>query len=353
MKYRVLVRECAEPLVRIISVLIFFFLGWKLYGVIGAYLVSVFSGLFLAFYYLRKIFPQITDKKIIPVSEAGTLLSFSWPLLLVQFFSLVMLWIDTLMLGFFRTPHEVGVFNAAQRTALLGSLIINSFNAIFAPIIADLYNRKKFKELSNNFKIVTKWIFTLGLPVFLVLVFFAKSILNVFGADYAEGASSLIILSIGWIFYTAAGSVGKIIVMTGRQKLHFVNMGSILILDIILNSILIPKYGIIGAAFSTSLSITVLALVELIQVYLILRIHPYRKDFLKPIFAGIVSLLGLFVLNKYTGYKFLNSGLIPLIGVSIGFCCLYALVCYMLRLEEEDKVILRKIKEKIFRGYNS
>ncbi|MFQ6082633.1 MAG: flippase [Candidatus Aminicenantia bacterium] len=346
MKYKVLVREIFEPLVRITLVIILFIFGWKLYGVIFSYLIPLILGPLLAFYYLKKIFPQITRKEVLPIYETKKLLDFSWPLLFVQFLGLSMLWIDTLMLGFFKTFQDVGIYSAAQRTALLGSIIISSFNSIFAPVISDLYNRKELDKLNNYFKTVAKWIFTFSFPLFLLMIFFAESILNVFGHEFIKGATCLIILSIGWIIYSGVGSVGQMIIMSGRQKLHLVNMSSILFMNIILNLILIPKYGIIGAAIATSTSIILFSIIELIQVYLILKIHPYRKDFLKPLFAGGVSLFTLSLLTELIICNIYSGMLKSLILGSVAFIGIYILIFYILGLQEEDKIVLEKIKEK-------
>ena len=342
MRYKVLVREILEPFLRIIIVIILIMAGLSLYGAAVAYLVPIMAGAIFSFYCLKKVFPQITDKSLKPSYEKKKLLNFSWPLLLVQFFGVSMLWLDTIILSFFKSSQEVGIFSAAQRTALLVSIIKTSFDGIFAPVISDIYNRGEIRKLSRYFQTVTKWIFTFSFPLFLLVVFFANSILSLFGPEFTQGTYSLFILSSAWIIYAAVGSVGQIIVMSGRQKIHLINIVCVLSLNLILNLLLIPKYGITGAALATFAAISLMGLVELVQVYLFLKIQPYRIDFLKPLSAGVLSLLVLLIIAGLWSYP---RSLEMIIVESLMFLIIYALVLFVLGLQEEEKIVLAKIKE--------
>ncbi|MFC2169496.1 flippase [Acidobacteriota bacterium] len=344
LEYKIIPREIFEPLARIFFVLILFLFGLRLYGVMLAYLISVIGGMFLSFYFLKKIFPAFAQREVLPQYETKRLLTFSWPLLFVQFFGQFLLILDNLMLGYFKTSQDVGIYSAAQRTALLGSVIIASFNSIFGPIISDLYYRKEISRLKDYFKTIAKWAFTFSFPVLLALIFFSKSILNIFGQEFLHGATCLIILSFGWIIYSAVGTLAQMLIMTGRQKLHLVNVSAILVLNIISNIILIPKLGIIGAAITTSSCLVLLCFTELIQIYLILNIHPYKIEFLKPFFAGIITSGILLLLIGKTAPVYKPPLLIIILGITF---CIYILLIYIFGLNEEDKTVLRKIGDKI------
>jgi O-antigen/teichoic acid export membrane protein len=345
MKYKVLVRMIYEPGVRILLLIIFFILGLKLFGAVFAFLISIITGTFLAFYYLKKIFPSILIKKISATYETKNILNFSWPLFVAGFFNLIIIHINTLMLGHFRTSQEVGLYGAAQRTSFLIPVILESFNAIFAPIIADFYNRKELEKLENLFKIVTKWIFTISFPVFLIIVFFAKEILNLWGKEYTTGAIYLIVICFAQLINCSVGSVGYMIMMTGRTKINLLNTIIIFAMTITLNLFLIPKYGVLGAALSLAIAIGTVNIIRLIEVYLILRIHPYRIDFLKPLGAGIISFILLFIISKYLLHIYR-----PLIFLFVGsllFIITYALIVSLLGIGKEDRIILEKIRAKL------
>lgn len=345
MKYRVLVREIFEPFTRIILLLILSLLTWKLYGILVAYLIPTIIGTYISFSYLKKVFPEIRKKSVLAVLEIQKLLHFSLPLLFVQFFGIIILCIDTLMLGFYKSAAEVGIYGSAQRTALMGSLISTSFGAIFAPIISDLYNRNEFEKLRIYFQTVAKWIFSISFPILLLIILLSKHILRFFGPEFSAGFSSLILLCLGWICHSAVGSVGLMIIMAGRQKLHLIIMIVVLSSNIILNIIFIPLYGMIGAALATSISIALFNVVELCLVHKLFKIQPYRPDFVKPILAGTFSLIILWLL---THYIFIEYNLLTFALAIFVFLIVYVFFIIIFGLQEEDKIVLREMREKIF-----
>ena len=350
MTYSVLVKEIFEPAARVgLVCFVFLAMGSKLSGVLGAYLIPVGLSAVLAYYYFKKTFPAIRQKDVSPVFDKKQFLDFSLPMLFVQFFGLWTLSIDTLMLGYFKTSQEVGIYSAAQKTALVGNIIFVSFSSIFAPIAADLHNRKELPMLSLYYKTVTKWIFALSLPLYLILILGADSFLLIFGKDFVQARSSLIVLSLGWIAYSATNSASQMLVMSGRQKLRVMNMTGLLGLTFFLNLILIPRHGLVGAAFSISISLGLFGLTELGQVYFLLKVHPYRKDFLKPIAAGAVTFLLFSLVMKAKPGAAPPSLLWLLIEVLL-FLAVYGGLILIAGVQPEDKLVLRRIKEKFWGG---
>ena len=345
MRYTIYVREIFEPAIRIIIVAIMFVIGWKLLGAIFALIISLMMGTFLALYYLKNLFPNLTNKRIKPIYESRKIFDFSWPLLLAEFFGFIVIWINILMIGYFKASHEVGVYSASHRTALLGGIILVSFNSIFSPIIADFYNRKKFKRLEQLFKIVTKWILSISFPVCLLMIFYASKILSLFGENFIPGTNCLVILSIAFFANSVAGSSGIMIMMSGRSKINLLNNTITAFLIIGLNFLLIPKYGIIGAAFSFLISVVLVNTIMLVEIYLIFKLHPFRIDFFKPLLAGGISFSILKLSTKHL-INFDNPILLIISG-SLIFILIYVLIVYLLKIEEEDKIVLQRIKTKL------
>jgi O-antigen/teichoic acid export membrane protein len=79
--------------------------------------------------------------------------------------------------------------------------------------------------------------------------------LSLFGSEFAEGAPALVVLAGGYLFSALAGSVGYLLQMAGRQ-VAFQNITTlIMILNVLTNWLLVPRYGITGAAVSTSVGL--------------------------------------------------------------------------------------------------
>lgn len=350
-KYKVIVRMLFEPGSRILLVVITFLLGWKLLGAVYAFSISIVAGMGMAFLCLSRVFPGFNQKSLIPVYETKSILKFSWPLFFVGFFNIALVQINTLILGYFRAASEVGIYGAAFRTAFLIPIGLESFNAIFAPIISDLYEKKESRKLGDLFKIATKWIFTISLPISLFLVIYAKPILQIWGKAYVDGSICLIILCIGQLINCSVGSVGYMITMIGKSKINLANMSAILLVNIALNLLLIPRLGIIGAAVSVTASLVLINIIRLAEVFFILKIHPYRVDFFKPLLAGGIAVLITHFI-KSIGLFFSNNLLYLASGFVI-FLLAYAGSLLIMGIEKEDRYILHKIKKSITGRKNS
>lgn len=342
MRYRVYVRDLFELLSRIALVILVFLLGWELWGALFAFVISVIAGTLLSFFYYRKAFHPVLWDSVRPIFEPKRLLAFCWPLLFADCFGLMEIWMSTFVLGYSATPEAVGVFSAAYRTSLLVQGILMSFNTMFAPIISDLHHREEDRKLESLFKMVAKWVFSLSLPPILLMIIFSQEILTIFGQDFAVGATSLIVLSIGQLMNSVSGSLGVMIDMSGRSKITLLNAMLHFLLQTGLCFLLIPRYGIIGAALAKATSIGFLRTIRLLQVYLILKMHPFRAEFIKPLVAGGASWLVLSLVRASIP-QIGNSALLLVLGSSI-FLAIYGLTLYRLGFDEEDRLILQKIR---------
>jgi len=107
----------------------------------------------------------------------------------------------------------------------------------------------------------------LALPVLISYFLFPSYIMGVFGENFKVGAMSLIILSIGQFFNAMSGSVGQVLNMTDREQILRNTTIIAALTNLILNYVLIPEYGINGAAFSTAISGILWNLLCVIYIY--------------------------------------------------------------------------------------
>lgn len=343
MQYKVYSMDMANTILKFIFISIFFYFGLHLFGAVSAFVLSMVVVTGLSIYFLRKVFPQ-NGQGIKASLEFKNLFSFSIPQTFSNLLGRILKITDTLMLGYFILASGVGIYNVASRLLLLGSFIFVSFNTMFAPMIADLHHQGKHNQLEDLYKIVTKWVVTLSLPIFLFLIFFSNQILEIFGSDFVLGSTCLVILCIGQIINAATGPSGLMILMSGRPYINFFNNALALLLNVLLNLLLIPKYGIVGAAIATSLSMGFVNILKVIQVYYFMRIHPYRLSYLKLLFAGIAC-----ILIATFGFKNIvtGTGFWPLVMACLGFLCTYWGCLFILKLDDADCFVLRKIGQRI------
>lgn len=163
-------------------------------------------------------------------------------------------WTDVIMLGIMTNEEQVGVYNIAYKISSVGFLVIISISTIITPKIAELYGNGNLKELKKLVHTSTRLISILTIPLVLLLVIGSESILSFFGENVIVGSPTLIIVSVGVLFSAMAGNVDQILNMTNNQiVLRNITIFSFFI-NIIFNYILIPNYGIIGAAIASLIS---------------------------------------------------------------------------------------------------
>ncbi len=325
------------------AVLFLLVFGMGVEGAALAYVVSSFFSAGLAFHYANKVIP-LTDGKVIPVFEVKNLLKFSIPMVFSIFLGNLTRQIDVLMLGLFVSAAEVGIYSVVVRIIVLAKIAFRIFIPIFNPFVSDLYERKEFSKLSNLFEVITRWNVSISFPVFLSLFFFPGFFLHFFGAQFVQASICLSILVIAHLCSSISGLPSSIIFMSGRSDITFKNNSAMLLLNVLLNYLLIPQYGIMGAAIATGISLVLIAFVRITEVYYLMKIHPFTKDLWKPVMAGIISVAFILSLRKC----FLIEGNALLIILLFIFFFMYYSLVYLFKLNEEDiymtSIIMKKVK---------
>ena len=345
MKYTVYGQNLFMPAVQLSLMTLLYLAGLRLSGVIAGYLASVVLSAGISVFFLLKTFPDIGAVK--KVSEKRELFQYSIALMPVFFFNSLILWTDTMMLGHYRSSADVGVYSAAAKTAMFSGVILASFNSIFAPMIADLYNRGEHEKLAGLFKTVTKWIFTLSLSLFFLLALLPGEIMSIFGSDFAAGSWSLVILAAAQLINSGTGTVGILLAMTGRQNIMLYNAVGICVLNIFLNYLLIPVYGMIGAAAASAASIVTLNIVMLLQVKILLNMQPYNRGFIRVIFIGAVA-YGVVGLLEYLPLDLSGPGRIAVYTPL--YLSTLAAMFYCTGLDDEDVMIINEFKQRLLRN---
>lgn len=341
MSYTVFGQNLFNPAVNLLLFIIFFLAGFKLYGAVAAYILAAFFTAILSLYFLIKIFPPIRTSA--SISETGKLFRFSIPFLGIMLMLALIQWTDVMLVGHFRTSYEVGIYNAAVKTALLLNTILLSFSHIFSPIISELYEKSEMEKLGHLFKIVTRWSFTISLPVFLIIVLLSKEIMELFGRDFAKACVPLIILASAQLVNAGTGPATHILIMAGKHNLMVINTAAICLINILLNYLLIPVHGIVGAAVASSTSIILFNTIMLAEILALLKMHPYDNKFFKPVSFGIITYL-TFLLFRYFLPE-LNVTLKLILSIIL-LLAVYIGLMFAASLPAEDKIIVGIMKKK-------
>lgn len=328
------------PVTLIIYLILFHFFIRSAIALILSFVASYITAFFLAFFQSEKV--RIIKKTTINKEVKREYINFSLPVLLSSSLNYVRSSTDTLLLGILSTSASVGIYAVASRLGTFVALPLLAFNMIFSPMISEIYAKNDIERLRKNYHSITKLILIISLPVFAILTLFAVPILNIFGKEFTDASIVLIIICAGQLINTSVGLSGQIIMMTGNQMITLYNSILLIVLSVVLNILLIPKLGIIGAAVSNAACVSIINVIELFQIKKYIGIHPYSRSFFKPILAVAGAALTTYILKMFIEVNILASLLLVIFFVSI-----YILFLWKLKLEEEEKMILYKIKNKL------
>ena len=182
------------------------------------------------------------------------LLKTSYPMMLSAAALLLLSWVDTLMIGRYQTESDVGIYNVAVRVATLTSIVMTAVGAILGPKIAESYANARIDELKPLWRKSRVLIFGCTLPILVVLAIFPSFFLSIFGDEFIMAKNAFMILLVAQLITVFFGPVGLFLQMSGNEIVFQKIILSAVILNIILNLVLIPYLGIVGAAISSLIS---------------------------------------------------------------------------------------------------
>ncbi len=183
------------------------------------------------------------------------ILGISSPMLFSNSFALLLGWINILLLGYFISESGVGIYDSTEKLAGLTSVFLIAINAIAAPKFAEAYSKNDLLALKQVAQKSAKLTFFTSAPILLAIVIFGNFLLGLFGDEFTKGYWVLFLLCIGKFTSAACGSVGYLLQMTGFQKTFQRVIFFAVIINFGLSFLLIPVYGLIGAAISKCFSV--------------------------------------------------------------------------------------------------
>lgn len=233
----------------------------------------------IGFIVVYKNFKKIT---ITGEENSWKFMTDSFPMLISTSIIVFLNWIDSFVLGIYVSDSEIGVYNVAIKIALGASFAMEAINSGLAPRVARLFYEKKRVELDKLVRFSTILNFIITVIITLILIIFNQFFLGLFGEEFKSGYWVLMILCLMHLLNSFFGSAAIIMQMIGYHKQYQYNAILTLILNLVLNFILIPTYGNIGAAVGTSVSLTIWFVLNAIflkrKENLVTYFNPFSKN---------------------------------------------------------------------------
>ena len=223
------------------------------YALLGGFAMTGILGWIVMDYSFRKrMYP---DDLVQPMSILD-ILSISFPMLMTAAMTFVIGQTGVIMLGMFRSEAEVGYYAIAVKLATLTSFVLTAVNSMAGPKFSELFHSGKTDELFYVAKRSAKLIFWTTTPILLSLVIVGKPVLHIaFGPEFTVAYPALLLVVLGQFVNSISGATGLFMNMTGNQRVFRNIVFATAFANVGLNFMLIPSYGIHGAATAAMFSL--------------------------------------------------------------------------------------------------
>ena len=229
-------------------------LGWtnSIVSAAAIYISSLAIAVVIgAVFYVRKVRSWPAASRV----NAAPMLVQGWPILTVAVTGFVVDWFVLMVLAAHNSAVEVGQFRTAWQITSLLNLVVVSFDAVAGPRIAAAFRLGDMSAISRMWRQAVVVIMLMSLPVVGLLMAFPGQTLGVFGAEFRVADNALRILLLGQLFNIVTGPIGSILIMTGRERWSLAYSLVATALAAVLSLVLIPRFGIIGAAWTSAITI--------------------------------------------------------------------------------------------------
>lgn len=279
----------------------------------------------------KKILVHFNKNLIKPI------LSMSWPVALTGIIGAFMLNTDTIMLGWWRTAEEIGLYSSGQRIIQM----LYTFPAILAsaifPTLSRLIGQKNHEKITQLMELSLTASFLIAFPMAIGGIILGSPIIKfIYGNEYLPGTSSFQVLATTMIIIFPSTLIGNAILAFNKQKSAIIYMSVAAFGNMFFNAILIPRYGIVGSSIATLIS---QAISNVIAWMVIKKVNDFK------IFIHIKKIIFSSIIMGTFSY-FLNIlGINVLLNIAIS-SFIYFLMLFILKekLLEETKSLIKMIK---------
>lgn len=275
--------------------------------IIASFLAGHIVYFILLMYYQHKMGYRFSLK--IEKSEKKKIFGISLPQCFSAVFNQSTKWSDTILLGILGTSAQVGIYQIGLRISNFVSIPAAAMSTIFMPIAARLLGQQKHEEINSLYKTLTSLVFGLGTLAFGTLFFMKSYLVELFGQGYEDASNILIVLLVSEAIDFGVGPARQLITISGGGKINLVNSIIMLAINITASCLLIPRYGILGAALANAITNAILQIVTVIELMAFYKLSPFSKKYFLQIALFVICIVGIYLLpvSQFFSGKFISD----------------------------------------------
>ena len=248
------------------------------------------------------------------------ILNYSWPFSISKTSAVFLAYADVFFIGYYLQAESVAIYRVAILLSSLILLPLRSMNPLFKPLCSRLYNTGELTELRRFYDAVARWGTTLSFGFVIVYLSIGKALIGLlFTPSYSSGFTSLVVLALASGFVAFLGPSGTTLQAADESRFYLGNSLLQLSLNVVLNILLIPVLGILGAAVATGSTRIVGEAHRFYKVRQRTGVAALRPERLKLL--GVIALSSL--IGIVVSVLFAANSLVRVLGISILIGAIY------------------------------
>ena len=332
MEYQLYVKGLTEPALLIGFAILFYLLGMDLTGICAAYLVATAIVFFCSILPVFRFYPWRTWSGKGHGFERN-LFRFSLSMFLIDLITELNGRLDVVIVGSFIEPETIAVYGVMIQLAGIIRAVSGAFDPIANPFFTEYHARGEISRLDEFFKLVTRWVTLVTIPILLVFALNGRQIATFVGSEFAPGYPWLLILLLGAAATALLGLSGYVLVMTGHPDAL---MGVRIVTLLISGTgtlVLVRRFGPTGAAIGATFTAILSPALSSWWVFRRLKVHAFSIKLCKPLLAGFATAVLMMVYGPPAPSAALWNALSH---AALVFLC-FGGILFLLGIEEEEK----------------
>ena len=254
-----LVQNLAVPAGRVVATLLVVGFGGGAVLVSGAwalvFLPAALAAAWVLFRMASAVTPEGAPRLAVPsLALARRAAAFGLPRTVSAIVEQVSLWMAVVLVGVLVDSSAAGAYGAAARFVGAGVIVATAVRIAVAPRFSGLLGQGRIDEVRELYSVSARWVLLFGAPIYLLLAVNAPTVLGWLGEGFAQAEAAMVVLCLGSVALLAAGNVQSLLLMSGGSGqaaiIKLISMTALIVGTLLL----VPQFGIVGAAIAWSLS---------------------------------------------------------------------------------------------------
>jgi len=271
----VLVLNIIAPGITMALAVLFYLLGWKAVGISASFAITYVITLLIAVRYVQRMLDlRSLLRKPEKPEPIGPILAFVIPQNLNQALNRFISSMDVVMLGAMGAgPGDVAFYGLGAQIVRNVRQVKLVFSGSYNPVVARYHHEGRLTELNDTLALVSRWSIALGMPALFAASFFRRELLQLFDPRFTQDPVFMLFLLVNPFLSCAFGMAGNVLVMAGYSRWNLFNSLLIGALNFMFNLVMIPRFGLLGAAAATALAGIIVSTLQVIEAKALVRIH--------------------------------------------------------------------------------